>query len=59
MYVSATLGQPRRHLLQSGWSVFVSAKRLVTGDAFIFLRYVFVTMINFCYEAFDQTCCWV
>ncbi|OEL27494.1 Auxin response factor 24 [Dichanthelium oligosanthes] len=30
-------GQPRRHLLQSGWSVFVSAKRLVAGDAFIFL----------------------
>ncbi|KAK8967070.1 Auxin response factor 2 [Platanthera guangdongensis] len=32
------LGQPRRHLLQSGWSVFVSSKRLVAGDAFIFLR---------------------
>jgi hypothetical protein len=47
MYVSVTSGQPRRHLLQSGWSVFVSAKRLVAGDAFIFLRYVFVTMINF------------
>ncbi|KAG5031873.1 hypothetical protein JHK85_015855 [Glycine max] len=31
-------GQPRRHLLQSGWSVFVSSKRLVSGDAFIFLR---------------------
>ncbi|CAD5177622.1 unnamed protein product [Musa acuminata subsp. malaccensis] len=30
-------GQPRRHLLQSGWSVFVSSKRLVAGDAFIFL----------------------
>ncbi|KAL7182822.1 hypothetical protein ACSBR1_041487 [Camellia fascicularis] len=27
-----------RHLLQSGWSVFVSSKRLVAGDAFIFLR---------------------
>ena len=33
-------GQPRRHLLQSGWSVFVSSKRLVAGDAFIFLRFV-------------------
>ncbi|KAK6127823.1 hypothetical protein DH2020_038425 [Rehmannia glutinosa] len=32
------IGQPRRHLLQSGWSVFVSSKRLVAGDAFIFLR---------------------
>ncbi|KAE9610174.1 hypothetical protein Lal_00006387 [Lupinus albus] len=31
-------GQPCRHLLQSGWSVFVSSKRLVAGDAFIFLR---------------------
>ncbi|XP_075480731.1 auxin response factor 2A-like [Primulina tabacum] len=31
-------GQPRRHLLQSGWSLFVSSKRLVAGDAFIFLR---------------------
>ncbi|CAI9767262.1 unnamed protein product [Fraxinus pennsylvanica] len=31
-------GQPRRHLLQSGWSFFVSSKRLVAGDAFIFLR---------------------
>ncbi|CAN8264716.1 unnamed protein product [Cochlearia groenlandica] len=31
-------GQPRRHLLQSGWSVFVSSKRLIAGDAFIFLR---------------------
>ena len=37
MFVS---GQPRRHLLQSGWSVFVSSKRLVAGDAFIFLRFV-------------------
>ncbi|KAI0511442.1 hypothetical protein KFK09_012072 [Dendrobium nobile] len=31
-------GQPKRHLLQSGWSVFVSSKGLVAGDAFIFLR---------------------
>ncbi|KAJ9709995.1 hypothetical protein PVL29_001460 [Vitis rotundifolia] len=31
-------GQPRRHLLQSGWSHFVSTKKLVAGDAFIFLR---------------------
>lgn len=33
-------GQPRRHLLTTGWSVFVSSKRLVAGDAFIFLRQV-------------------
>lgn len=33
-------GQPRRHLLQSGWSVFVSSKKLVAGDAFLFLRCV-------------------
>ncbi|KAJ6851358.1 auxin response factor 2-like [Iris pallida] len=31
-------GQPKRHLLQSGWSSFVSSKRLAAGDAFIFLR---------------------
>uniref|UniRef100_A0A7N0TRL7 Auxin response factor n=1 Tax=Kalanchoe fedtschenkoi TaxID=63787 RepID=A0A7N0TRL7_KALFE len=31
-------GQPRRHLLTTGWSTFVSAKRLVTGDSFVFLR---------------------
>nr|QDX18302.1 auxin response factor 7-like mRNA isoform X1 [Cymbidium sinense] len=31
-------GQPRRHLLTTGWSVFVSSKRLVAGDAFIFMR---------------------
>ncbi|XP_068661821.1 auxin response factor 2A-like isoform X2 [Aristolochia californica] len=31
-------GQPRRHLLTSGWSTFVSLKKLVAGDAFIFLR---------------------
>ncbi|KAJ8550875.1 hypothetical protein K7X08_000245 [Anisodus acutangulus] len=30
--------RPRRHLLQSGWSAFVSSKRVVAGDAFIFLR---------------------
>ncbi|XP_074583722.1 auxin response factor 9-like isoform X2 [Curcuma longa] len=31
-------GQPRRHLLTTGWSIFLSSKRLVAGDAFIFLR---------------------
>ncbi|CAN6444763.1 unnamed protein product [Victoria cruziana] len=31
-------GQPRRHLLTTGWSTFVTSKRLVAGDAFIFLR---------------------
>ncbi|KAI8574651.1 hypothetical protein RHMOL_Rhmol01G0370700 [Rhododendron molle] len=31
-------GQPRRHLLTSGWSSFVGAKKLVAGDACIFLR---------------------
>ncbi|KAL6575620.1 Arf11p [Orobanche hederae] len=31
-------GQPRRHLLTTGWSTFVTAKRLVTGDSFVFLR---------------------
>ncbi|XP_008807236.2 auxin response factor 11-like isoform X2 [Phoenix dactylifera] len=31
-------GQPRRHLLTTGWSTFVTSKRLVAGDAFIFMR---------------------
>lgn len=31
-------GQPRRHLLTTGWSTFVSAKKLVAGDTVIFLR---------------------
>ncbi|XVF21882.1 hypothetical protein REPUB_Repub12eG0127600 [Reevesia pubescens] len=31
-------GQPKRHLLTSGWSTFVTSKKLVSGDAFIFLR---------------------
>jgi hypothetical protein len=31
-------GQPKRHLLTTGWSVFVSAKRLVAGDSVIFIR---------------------
>jgi auxin response factor len=44
-------GQPRRHLLTTGWSVFVNAKRLVAGDAFIFLRYVlhFILSSVFCF----------
>ncbi|XP_073066427.1 auxin response factor 4-like [Primulina eburnea] len=31
-------GQPRRHLLTTGWSVFVSQKNLASGDAVLFLR---------------------
>ncbi|KAL0428718.1 UNVERIFIED_CONTAM: Auxin response factor 11 [Sesamum radiatum] len=31
-------GQPRRHLLTTGWSTFVTSKRLVAGDSFVFLR---------------------
>ncbi|KAG2295860.1 hypothetical protein Bca52824_042529 [Brassica carinata] len=31
-------GQPRRHLLTTGWSTFVTSKRLIAGDAFVFLR---------------------
>ncbi|KAG5563488.1 hypothetical protein RHGRI_006049 [Rhododendron griersonianum] len=31
-------GQPRRHLLTTGWSAFVTSKRLVAGDSFVFLR---------------------
>ncbi|KAL3652814.1 Auxin response factor 9 [Castilleja foliolosa] len=31
-------GQPRRHLLTTGWSTFVTSKRLAAGDSFVFLR---------------------
>lgn len=34
------LGQPRRHLLTTGWTNFVSQKILVSGDAVLFLRYI-------------------
>ncbi|KAI4376110.1 hypothetical protein MLD38_013902 [Melastoma candidum] len=31
-------GQPRRHLLTTGWSTFVTSKILVAGDSFVFVR---------------------
>ncbi|XP_028080896.1 auxin response factor 4-like [Camellia sinensis] len=31
-------GQTWRHLLTTGWSIFVSQKNLVSGDAVLFLR---------------------
>ncbi|KAK4792915.1 hypothetical protein SAY86_023350 [Trapa natans] len=31
-------GQPKRHLLTTGWSIFVSTKRLVAGDSVLFIR---------------------
>ncbi|CAH8392887.1 unnamed protein product [Eruca vesicaria subsp. sativa] len=31
-------GQPKRHLLTTGWSVFVSNKRLFAGDSVLFVR---------------------
>ncbi|MCO5587176.1 hypothetical protein L7F22_041123 [Adiantum nelumboides] len=31
-------GTPRRHLLTTGWSNFVNHKKLVAGDAIVFLR---------------------
>ncbi|XLS58462.1 hypothetical protein HN51_008217 [Arachis hypogaea] len=34
-------GQPRRHLITTGWSTFVASKRLVAGDPFVFLRIKF------------------
>lgn len=38
-FLSGLLGQPRRHLLTTGWSAFVNKKKLVSGDAVLFLRY--------------------
>ncbi|GFQ07089.1 auxin response factor 17 [Phtheirospermum japonicum] len=31
-------GTPRRHLLTTGWSKFVNAKRLIAGDSVVFMR---------------------
>ncbi|KAH7527824.1 hypothetical protein FEM48_Zijuj05G0007500 [Ziziphus jujuba var. spinosa] len=31
-------GQPKRHLLTTGWSLFVSGKRLCAGDSVLFIR---------------------
>lgn len=33
-----TPGQPKRHLLTTGWSLFVSGKRLFAGDSVLFIR---------------------
>ncbi|VFQ81917.1 unnamed protein product [Cuscuta campestris] len=31
-------GQPKRHLLTTGWSMFIGAKRLRAGDSVLFIR---------------------
>ncbi|KAJ6826981.1 auxin response factor 16 isoform X1 [Iris pallida] len=31
-------GQPKRHLLTTGWSAFISTKRLLAGDSVLFIR---------------------
>ncbi|KAL5231040.1 hypothetical protein ABZP36_029816 [Zizania latifolia] len=31
-------GQPKRHLLTTGWCLFVSGKRLLAGDSVLFIR---------------------
>ncbi|GJM90183.1 hypothetical protein PR202_ga06440 [Eleusine coracana subsp. coracana] len=33
-------GQPKRHLLTTGWSLFIGGKRLSAGDSVIFVRYM-------------------
>lgn len=55
------VGQPRRHLLTTGWSVFVSSKKLVAGDAFIFLRWVMIylkivmfSLLLFCFHQWSD-----
>lgn len=46
------VGQPRRHLLTTGWSAFVNKKKLVSGDAVLFLRYI---MSYWCTKVFDTS----
>ncbi|XWS72304.1 hypothetical protein CRYUN_Cryun02cG0028500 [Craigia yunnanensis] len=38
MHNGCFAGQPKRHLLTTGWSVFVSTKRLFAGDSVLFIR---------------------
>ncbi|MBA0806834.1 hypothetical protein Gohar_022681, partial [Gossypium harknessii] len=38
MHNGFSAGQPKRHLLTTGWSVFVSTKRLFAGDSVLFIR---------------------
>ncbi|GAY39327.1 hypothetical protein CUMW_043510 [Citrus unshiu] len=52
-------GQPRRHLLTTGWSTFVTSKRLVAGDTFVFLRIItrtsqFIISLNKYLEAVNN-----
>lgn len=37
-FVLLNAGQPKRHLLTTGWSLFVSGKRLLAGDSVLFIR---------------------
>lgn len=46
-------GQPKRHLLTTGWSVFVSTKRLFAGDAVLFIRCEMKYMLNWMIIAAD------
>jgi hypothetical protein len=50
---SLDAGQPKRHLLTTGWSVFVSAKRLVAGDSVLFIWYVDTSSI-WCKKTLDM-----
>ncbi|KAL7246093.1 hypothetical protein ACSBR2_001261 [Camellia fascicularis] len=44
-------GQPRRHLLTTGLSIFVSQKNLVSGDMVLFLRlFLTLTLTSFYYK---------
>nr|XP_025695403.1 auxin response factor 9 isoform X4 [Arachis hypogaea] len=48
-------GQPRRHLITTGWSTFVASKRLVAGDTFVFLRRCqFIVGLNKYLEAMNH-----
>lgn len=44
--IRAYLGQPKRHLLTTGWSMFVGAKRLRAGDAVLFIRYPSISFLD-------------
>jgi hypothetical protein len=47
-------GQPKRHLLTTGWSVFVSAKRLVAGDSVLFIWLETSFKLGFLFKCYIQ-----
>ena len=42
LFTKNQLGTPKKHLFTSGWNEFAKGKKLVAGDSFVFLRYIYL-----------------